>query len=137
MQHSLGAGEAEQTQERVDLAAEPPAPHEHEPLDVFGILVGELHRDAAAERLAHHRGALVPEGDEQVAQRARKGPERVVALRLVRAPVPEQIGRDHGEALGEPGHHLPPGRGAAGYAVDQQQDRAGAGGAVGDPLVVD
>ena len=43
------------------------AAHEHEPLAAFGVLISELHRNAAAERLAHYGRAFVAERDQHVA----------------------------------------------------------------------
>ena len=58
---------------RFTLAAEAAAVHEHEPLAALGELVGELHHDAAAERVPDERRALVAERDHQVADAARVG----------------------------------------------------------------
>ena len=95
------------------LAAEAAAGDEHEALDALGELVGELHRDAAAERVADDRRALVPERDEQVAHAAGERAERVVAARLGRRAVAEQVGGDHRVALAEPRKDLAPGLRAA------------------------
>ena len=48
--------------------------------------------------------SLVAERDEQVAHAAGVGAERVVAPRLGRLAVAEQVGREHGEALGQRRH---------------------------------
>ena len=76
-------------------------------------LVGELHGDAAAEAVADDRGALVAEHAEEVADAGGVGAEAVVAARLGALAVAEQVGRDHGVALGEQRHHRHPGAGAA------------------------
>src|SRR3954453_17137393 len=55
-EHELGAGERRGAENRVHFATEPPASDQHEPLDAFGELVGELHRGPAAERVADTRG---------------------------------------------------------------------------------
>ena len=84
-----------------------------------------------------HGRTPVPERDEQVAHAAGVRPERVVPARLVRPPVPEQVGRDDRVALGEQRNHLVPLLRAPHDAVDQQYDRtAVAGGAVADPVAV-
>ena len=116
---------------------EPAARDEHEPLDPLGELVGELHRDPAAHRVADHRRALVAERGQQVAQPARVGAERVVAARLGRAAVAEQVRRDHRVALGQRRDHLAPGVGARGDAVDEQQHRAGPRRVVRDGVAVE
>ena len=49
----------------------------------------------------------------------------------------QEIGSDHLVVLGEAGHHIAPGAGAGGDAVDQQDGRALAGAVVGDRLAVE
>ena len=66
-------------QHGTDLRAEPAAADQHEALGGLGELVGELHRDAAAQRVPDERRAIVTERDEQVAQAGGERPERVVA----------------------------------------------------------
>ena len=78
-QHEVGAREGRGAQHHVDLASEAAAGDEREALDALGELVGELHRDAAAERVADDRRALVAEREQQVADEARERAERVVA----------------------------------------------------------
>ena len=68
---------------------------------MLGELVGELHRHAAAERVPDERRALVPEREQQVADPAGVGAQRVVAAGLGRLAVAEQVGGDDGEALGQ------------------------------------
>ena len=92
---------ASRAQQRVDLAAEAAAGDEHEALAALGELVGELHRDPAAERVADDGRAVVPEREHQVAHAAGVGAERVVAARLGRLAVAEQVGREHGVGVGE------------------------------------
>ena len=67
------------------------------------------------------RRALVAERDQQVAHAAGVRAERVVAARLGRVAVAEQVGRDHGEVARQVGHHPLPGRRARGDAVDQHE----------------
>ena len=74
---------------------------EHEALAALGELVGELHRDAAAERVADDRRALVAERGQQVAHAAGVRAERVVAARRRRLAVAEQVGRDQREVLAQ------------------------------------
>ncbi len=90
-QHELGARQRRGAQQQAHLAAEPAAVDQHEPLAPLGELVGELHRDAAAERVPDEGRAVVAERDEQVAHGARVRAERVVAARLGRAAVAEQV----------------------------------------------
>ena len=120
-----------------DLLAEAAAAHEHEPLGHLRELVGELHGDAAAEAVADDGGALVAEHAEQVADARRVGAEAVVAAGLGALAVAEQVGGDHGVALGEQRHHRHPGAGAAGDPVDHHEQRALAGLPVGDVVAVD
>ena len=101
------------------------------------MLVRELHRDAAAERLADDRGALDAEHAEEVAQRRGEVAERVVARRRRRVAVAGEVGRDHVVVPRELGHHRLPRARAAGHAVDQQQRRALAGLAVGEVVAVE
>ena len=77
------------------LAPEAAARHEDEALAALGELVGELHRDPAAERVADDRRPVVAERDHRVADGARVGAERVVAARLGRLAVAQQVGRQH------------------------------------------
>ena len=93
-QHELGAGQRRRPQQDADLAPEAAAADEREALGALGELVGELHRDAAAERVARDADAVVAEGGDEVAQPAGVGAERVVAARLGRAPVAEEVGRE-------------------------------------------
>src|SRR5437762_9422176 len=67
--------------------------------------VGELHRDAAAERVPDDGGARMAEHLEQVADAVRVRAERVVAARLGGAAVAEQVGGDHGVTLGRSEEH--------------------------------
>ena len=89
--HPLRPGQRRGTQQRVHLAAEAAAGDQDEALAALRELVGELHRDPAAERVADDRRAVVAEGDDRVADGARVGAERVVAARLRRLAVSEQV----------------------------------------------
>ena len=109
-QHELGAGQRGRPQQQADLAAQAAAVDEHQALAALGELVGELHGDAAAQRVADDRRPLVAERDEQVAHAAGVGAERVVAAWLGRLAVAEQVGREHGEAIGQLRHDALPRR---------------------------
>ena len=98
-QDPVGAGEGGGAQQQVDLLAQAAAGDEPEPLAALGELVGELHRHAAAERVADDRDAVVAERGQQVAGAAGVGAERVVAARRGRRAVAEQVGRDQREVL--------------------------------------
>ena len=100
-QHELGARQRGGPQREADLLAQAAAVDEHEPLQALGELVGELHRDAAAERMADDGRRRDPEHRQEVAHPAGVGAERVVAARLARAAVAEQVGGDDGVVLGE------------------------------------
>ena len=70
----VGAGQRRRAQDRADLRAEAAAGDEHEPLDHLGELVGELHRDPAAERVADERRALVAERERADRAGRRRAP---------------------------------------------------------------
>ena len=123
-------------QQQVDLAAEPAAGDEHEPLTALRELVGELHRDAAAERVPDDRHAVVAERGQQVADAAGVGAQRVVPARRGRVPVPEQVGRDDREAVRERGRRRLPRLRRVRDAVQQQEHRAAAGRPVGHRMAV-
>ncbi len=81
-------------QQRADLAPEPAARDQDEPLDALRELVEELHRDAAAERVPDDRRALDPDRGEQVADAGGVRAERVVASWRGRVAVADQVGCD-------------------------------------------
>ena len=86
-------GQGGGAQEQVDLLAEAAAGDQPETLAALGELVGELHRDPAAERVADDRHVLVAESGQQVAHAARVGAERVVPAWAWRsAPWPSRSG---------------------------------------------
>jgi hypothetical protein len=136
-QGEAGARERRRPQHEADLLAEAAAGDEPEPLHALGELVGEDHRDPTAHRVADDRGALVPERGQQVAQAARVGAERVVAARLGRAAVAEQVRRDDREVPRERRHHAAPGVRAGGDPVHEQQHRAGSRLVVRDGVAVE
>ena len=89
-----------------------------------GVLVRELHRDAAAEGLADDGRPVDAEGDHQVPQRVGVRTEGVVLERLVGLTVAGQVRSDHGETLCQLREHVPPRGRASGHAVHQQQHRS-------------
>ena len=101
-QHVVGARQRGGAQQQVDVAAEAAAGDQHEPLGALGELVGELHRDAAAERVADHGDAVVAERGQR--RRARRWRARRASSRragVADSPWPEQVGRDHREVLAQ------------------------------------
>jgi hypothetical protein len=100
----LGTGKGQASQQQPDLGSEAAARHQHEPLAARGELVGELHRDAAAERLSDHRGPLVAERGQEVAHEIRVSGDRVLALGSGGVAMAEQIRRDDREASGQRRH---------------------------------
>ena len=76
-----------QAKDEADVGAEAAARHEHEALAPFGELIRELHRDAAAERVADDRRAIEAERATEVTERAGERAERVVAGALRRPAV--------------------------------------------------
>ena len=135
-QHELGSRQRGHAEQQVDLLAEPAAVDQDQPIAALGELIGELHRDTAAERVPDERRPVVTEGDQQIAHAARVGAERVVASGLGRAAMPQQVGRDHREALGERRHHALPRLAVGGDAVHEHDHRAAAGGPVGHAVAV-
>jgi hypothetical protein len=121
----------------VHLARDAAARDQDEPTAALRELVGELHRDPAAERVPDDGGGLRGEPDQEVADPGRVGAERVVAARLRGLAVPEQVGGEDRVAVPEELHHGHPLRGIAGDPVDQDDQRAAAGEAEGDPMAVD
>ena len=122
----IRARECRRAQDRAHLGTEPAAGDEHQPLGDLGELVGELHRDSAAERVPDERRALVSERDQQIAQSSRERPDRVVAGTGRRRAMPGQIGRDNGVVPRQRLDHRLPVFEVAGHPVDQQQHRAAA-----------
>ena len=96
------------SEQRMHFAAEAPARDDDEALGEDRILVRELHRDPAAQGVADDRRPAVAKDHEQVTEADRVGPERVVALRLRRLPVPEQVRGHDRELLGQHRRHLRP-----------------------------
>ncbi len=107
----------------MDLAPEATARDEHEAFAALGELIGELHRDPAAERVADDGRAVVAESHHRVAYGARVGAERVVATRLGRLAVAEQVRRQHGVRGGEVLDRGLPLLRAAGDPVDEDDER--------------
>jgi hypothetical protein len=135
--HPLGARQHGGPQQRMDLLAETTRSDQCHSLRVFGEEVRELHRDAAAERVADHRAPLEAEHCQQVAHPRRIGAQRVVAARLGGAAVTEQIGGDHCVALGQSGHHRPPGVRGGGDPVQQDDQWPLSGGLEVDLVAVE
>ena len=87
----VGARERGRTEGDADLGAQPATRHEGETVAAFRVLIGELHRDPAAERVTDHRCGAMPQLVEEVTDEARVRPERVVAWRRRRPPVPREV----------------------------------------------
>src|ERR1700761_7007673 len=136
-QKQLGARKAGCAQQRVHLGAQPTAVDEYEPLAEYRVLVGELHRDAATQRMADHGRPPVAQHDEEIAKADRVGPERVVASWLGGLAVAQEVRGNDRVAIGELRNDLGPLTGVAGDPVDEQDDRALAGRAVADPVAVE
>ena len=82
-QHDLRAGQRQQSQHSADIAAESSTADENDPLTVLTMLMGELHGDAPAERVADHGYPGDTELIEQIAQQYGEGTNRVVTAGLV------------------------------------------------------
>ena len=123
-QDKLRARQRRGPKQQVDVSAEPATRHEHEPLTPLGELVGELEGDPAAERVSDDTRALDVESHQQVANARRMRPERVIAPRLGRLAVPEQIRRDNRMPGGQHAGHVVPLRRAARNPVNQHDGRS-------------
>ena len=88
-------------QRDVDVLGHPAGADEDQPIHQLRELVGELHRHAAAERVADDGDPFDVEHAEQIAHAVGVRGHRVVGARLVGLAVAQQIGRDHGEPLRE------------------------------------
>ena len=120
------AGQGGAAQQRADLVSETAGGDEHEALGALGELVEELHRHAAAERVPDDRGAIDAEDGEQVADRGGVCAERVVTARCGGVAVADQVGGDHGVAVGERKRDLAPVARGVDHAVDQHDRRTAA-----------
>ena len=123
-QDDLRTRKSGRAQQGMDLLAEAAARDEHETLAPLGELVGELHGDPAAERVADYARALDVEGDEQVADAGGVCTERVVPARLGRITVAHEVGRDHGVVLGQQLNRLVPLARPSGNAMNQDEHGA-------------
>ncbi len=109
------------------VRAQPSRRHEDHPVGALGELVGELHRDPASEAVPDHRDLVDAEHCQQVAHAVGVAADAVVGARLVRPPVPEQVGGDHGVVLGQSLDDRRPGGVVGSEAVQQEEDRTAAG----------
>src|SRR4051794_9829995 len=122
--------------------AEPPpqeaaARDEHQALAPLGVLVGELHGDAAAERVAGEGRPLELERAHEVAQHVGHAAQRVVAGALGRAAMAGEVDGEDAVPSGERREHGLPRLPVAADAVDEQQRGALAGVDVGEVAAVD
>lgn len=132
----LGTREGDQSQQQAHFAAEAAAADEHQPVAQFRVLVRELHRHAAAERVPDDGGTGHVDRGQEVAQPAGERAERIVAHRFRRLAVAEQVGCDHVVVLGEPRVDGAPGLGAACKAVDEHHGLAATAAPVADFVTV-
>ena len=107
-------------------APEPTARHQRQALYPVGELVGELHRDPAAQGMADDGRGPELERQHQVADARRERAHRVVAAGLGALPMAEQVGRQHRVVAGQPRRHGLPDHRGGGDAVDQHDRRAAA-----------
>ena len=117
-------GSANERSSQLTSPAQSAAADEHETVDEFRMLVGELHRHAAAEGMPDDGDAADVEHGEEVAQSAGERAERVVAHRLGRLAMAEQVGSDDVVSLGQRRHDVVPGARTARQPVDEQHDLA-------------
>ena len=123
--------------QRGDLGAETSGGDEHEALGALGELVGELHRHAAAEAVAHHGDPVDAEHRQQVAHAVGVAADAVVGPGLVGLAVPEQVGGDDRVAPRERLDDGVPGRVVTAEAVQEQQRGSRPGAHVGAAVPVD
>ena len=119
----LGTGHGGHTQQRAHGASQAPTAHQDQPLAALGKLVGELRRDAAAERVADDGGAVHLQDGEQVAHAVGVAAHGVVGSRFLGPSVAEQVRRNDGVVLGQLLEHGSPGVGAVADAVDEEDGR--------------
>jgi hypothetical protein len=136
-QHPLRAGQRSRAQQRAHAVAEAAARDEDEALAQLGVLIGELHRHAAAQRVPDDRGALEADQLQQVAHAAGEGPQGVVAAGLGRGAVTQEVGRDDVVGLGQRGPHRLPGQRVGADAVQQDDGRSLARTVVADAVAVE
>ena len=118
------------------LASEPAAVHEDEPLAALEELVRELHRDAAAQRVADEGRPIESERLEEVAHRVRVGPEGIVAARFRGFAVAEEIRGEDVVVLGEAREDGVPGGGGARDPVEQDDEGSASRPLIAVPLPV-
>ena len=123
----VGAGQRGGAQHGADLGAEAAAGDQHQALDHLRELVGELHRDPAAERVADQGRALVAEREQEVAQAGGEGAERVVAAAGSELPWPGRSGAITVWSRASGSSTWRPVLGAARHAVDREQRPGPAG----------
>ena len=101
------------------------------------MLIGELHRHAATERLADHRHRRDAQRAEQVAQPTRVRAEAVVAERLRRLPMAEKVGSEHKVIRCERRHDGAPRRRTPRHPMHEQDGRTLTPQSVADLVTVD
>jgi hypothetical protein len=122
-QQEFGAGQCKQAENPAHFATESPTAGKHQPLAELRVLVGELHRDSAAERLPDHGGAIDPQcTDEQIADPARMRTQRIIAHRLRGLAMPEKVGRNDRVVACKIGHDAQPSARATCHPMNQQND---------------
>ncbi len=108
-------------EQRRHLGAEPPARDKDEPFAHLRVLVGELQRDAAAQRVPDDGGRRDAEQHQQVAHPIGEAAQRVVRPWLVAVPVSEQVGRDNRVVLRQQRQDRVPRPVRVAETVDEQQ----------------
>ena len=85
------------------------------------MLVGELHGDPAAERLADDGCPIDVEDFEKITDPTGERTQRVIPDGLFGQTVTHEIRRDYGEAIRQEGDHVPPGPRTTGDAVEKEE----------------
>ena len=116
----LDARGREKAQKPVHLSAQTPTTDEDEPITVLRELVGELHGDAAAKRLADHGCPSDAQDVQEVAQYAGLGAQGIVARRFGGSSVADQVRRDNVVLTREQWNRRFPGLRAASDPMNEQ-----------------
>ncbi len=124
-------------QTAVHVPAESARPDQDEAVHALRIARRECKPDAPAERVADERDVRVAELVEEIAQRKRVAPGRVVGVqRSIRLTVTQQIGRDDRVFLNQLASEPPPRARVLQQPVDEQQRQARPGAVIHEPPAV-
>jgi hypothetical protein len=118
-QDEVGVWRRCEAEERSDFVRNSASADQTNTLATLRKLIGELHRDAAAKRVADHGHSFDIEDGQEIAHRVGIGGDRVVGSGLVRLTVSKQIGRDDGVIPSERWNDVEPAVRAVSDAMNQ------------------